>query len=283
MALYIQTNVASLNAQSNLSKTQSALQTSFARLSSGYRINSSADDAAGLGISDSMTAQIRSYGVAERNSNDGISMAQTADGASAQITGMLTRMRELSVQAANGSLQSGDRTNINTEFTQLQSEIDRVSSSTSFNGSNLLDGKAGTAADGKVTFQVGIGTTAGVDTVDVNFKALDSKTLAVDTGTIDVTDASKATASITAIDAALKTVSTQRATFGAAVNRLQTTVANIQSMKTNLSAANSRIRDVDVAEETASMARQQVLSQAGAAVLAQANQAPQLALGLLRG
>jgi flagellin len=230
-----------------------------------------------------MTAQIRSYGVAERNSNDGISMAQTADGASAQITGMLTRMRELSVQAANGSLQSGDRTNINTEFTQLQSEIDRVSSSTSFNGSNLLDGKAGTAADGKVTFQVGIGTTAGVDTVDVNFKALDSKTLAVDTGTIDVTDASKATASITAIDAALKTVSTQRATFGAAVNRLQTTVANIQSMKTNLSAANSRIRDVDVAEETASMARQQVLSQAGAAVLAQANQAPQLALGLLRG
>lgn len=281
MALYIQTNVASLNAQTNLSKTQGALQTSFARLSSGYRINSSADDAAGLGISDSMTAQIRSYGVAERNSNDGISMAQTADGASAQITGMLTRMRELSVQAANGSLQSGDRTNLNTEFGQLQSEIDRVAKSTSFNGSNLLDGTAGTA--GAVTFQVGIGTTAGVDTVDVNFKALDSTTLAVNSGAIDVTDATKATASITAIDAALKTVSTQRATFGAAINRLQTTVANIQSMKTNLSAANSRIRDVDVAEETASMARQQVLSQAGAAVLAQANQAPQLALGLLRG
>ena len=174
-----------------------------------------------------------------------------------------------------------DRTNINTEFGQLQSEIDRVSKSTSFNGSNLLDGTAGTA--GAVTFQVGIGTTAGVDTVNVNFAALDSTTLAVNSGAIDVTDATKATASITAIDSALKTVSTQRATFGAAVNRLQTTVANIQSMKTNLSAANSRIRDVDVAEETASMARQQVLSQAGAAVLAQANQAPQLALGLLRG
>jgi flagellin len=279
MALYIQTNVASLNAQSNLSKTQSALQTSFARLSSGYRINSSADDAAGLGISDSMTAQIRSYGVAERNSNDGISMAQTADGASAQVTGMLTRMRELSVQAANGSLQSSDRVNIGTEFTQLQSEIDRVAKSTSFNGSNLLDGSAG--ASGTVTFQVGIGTTAGVDTVDVSFKALDTTTLGVNASA--VSDATTATASITAIDAALKTVSTQRATFGAAVNRLQSTVANIQSMKTNLSAANSRIRDVDVAEETASMARQQVLSQAGAAVLAQANQAPQLALGLLRG
>lgn len=281
MALYIQTNVASLNAQSNLAKTQGALQTSFARLSSGYRINSAADDAAGLGISDSMTAQVRSYGVAERNANDGISMAQTADGAASQITGMLQRMRELSVQAANGSLQSADRANINTEFGQLQEEIDRISSSASFNNSKLLDGSAGTS--GTVTFQVGIGTAAGTDTIDVDFAALDASTLAVDSTAIDVTTAAKATSSITAIDAAMATLSTQRATYGAAVNRLQTTVANIQSMKTNLSAANSRIRDVDVAEETAGMARQQVLSQAGAAVLAQANQAPQLALGLLRG
>lgn len=273
MALYIQTNVASLDAQRNLSKTQNALQTSFARLSSGYRINSSADDAAGLGISDSMSAQIRSYGVAERNAMDGVSMAQTADGAASQIGGLLGRMRELSVQAANGSYTSSDRANLNTEFGALKSEIDRIAQSTSFNGTQLLN------AATTVTFQVGIGT-ASSDTVSVAFGGFTSSTLGVGSSAVDT--AANASSAITAIDTAISSVSSTRATFGAAVNRLQATVGNIQSMKTNLSAANSRIKDVDVAEETAAMSRQQVLSQAGAAVLAQANQAPQLALSLLR-
>ncbi|MBK7395698.1 MAG: flagellin FliC [Myxococcales bacterium] len=273
MALYIQTNVASLDAQQNLSKTQNALQTSFARLSSGYRINSSADDAAGLGISDSMTAQIRSYGVAERNAMDGVSMAQTADGAASQVGGLLGRMRELSVQAANGSYTSNDRANLNTEFTSLRSEIDRIAQSTSFNGTSLLN------AATTVAFQVGIGTAAS-DTVSVGFGGLTTSSLGVGASAVDT--AANATSAITAIDTAISSVSSTRAKFGAAVNRLQSTVGNIQSMKTNLSAANSRIKDVDVAEETAAMSRQQVLSQAGAAVLAQANQAPQLALSLLR-
>ncbi len=274
MALYIQTNVASLDAQRNLSATQNGLQTSFARLSSGFRINSAADDAAGLGISSSMTAQIRSYGVAERNSMDAVSMAQTADGAAAQVGNLLGRMRELSTQAANGSYTAGDRTNINTEFTQLQAEIDRIAQSTSFNGTSLLN------ATTTVSFQVGIGTAAS-DTVSVAFGGFTATTLGV--GANNVTTQANALTAITALDAAISTVSASRAKFGAAINRFQTTISNIQSMKTNLSAANSRIRDVDVAEETASMARSQVLSQAGAAVLAQANQSPQLALGLLRG
>ncbi len=274
MSLFIATNVASLNAQSNLAHTQINLQTSFARLSSGYRINSAADDAAGLGISDSMVAQIRSYSVAERNANDGISMSQTADGAGAQVTSMLQRMRELSVQAANGSLQDADRANANVEFQALVSEIDRVASTTQFNGISLLTGAS------TIGFQVGIGTTSS-DMVNVKFGDFTAATLGVSGK--DVTSAANSLTSITAIDTALASVATERATFGAVVNRFQSTVQNLQSMRTNLSAANSRIRDVDVAEETASMARSQVLSQAGAAVLAQANQAPQLALSLLKG
>lgn len=274
MALYIQTNVASLNAQTNLAKTQSALQTSFARLSSGYRINSAADDAAGLSISDSMTAQIRSYVVAERNANDGISMAQTADGAAGQLTSILQRMRELAVQARNGSLQSSDRANLDTEFQAVLSEIDRLANTTKFNGTDLLN------AATTVQIQVGIGTTAS-DQVAINFGGLTATTLTV-AGT-SVTDQTNAGAAMDAIDAALKTVATKRATFGAAINRFQSTITNIQSIKNNLSAANGRIRDVDVAEETAAMARAQVLAQAGTAVLTQANQAPQLALSLLKG
>ncbi|MBL8717555.1 MAG: flagellin FliC [Myxococcales bacterium] len=273
MALYIQTNVSSLMAQSNLSKTQNSLQTSFQRLSSGFRINSAADDAAGLGISDSMTAQIRSYAVAERNAMDGISMSQTADGASSQVGAMLARMRELAMQARNGSYTATDRGNLDVEFQQLTAEIDRMAQSVSFNGTALLNGTT------TVSFQVGIGTTA-ADQVSVTFGGLTSSTLGV-AGT-DVTSAVNAGTAITAIDTAIATVSTKRATFGAAMNRLQTTVQNIQSMKNNLSAANSRIRDVDVAEESSQMSRTQVLAQAGAAVLSQANQAPQLALSLLK-
>jgi flagellin len=274
MALYINTNVASLDAQRNLAMTQVSLQTSFARLSSGYRINSSADDAAGLGISDSLTAQVRSWVVAQRNSNDGISMAQTADGAAAQVTSMLQRMRELAVESSNGSLQASDRSNLDTEYQQLTQEISRIAQSTTFNGTNLLNGST------TVNFQVGIGT-ATTDKIPVVFGGMDTTSLGI-TG-LDVTSVANAGTTLTAIDAALSHVATTRATFGAAINRLQTTVQNIQSMQENLSAANSRIRDVDVAMETSSLARSQVLSQAGAAVLAQANQTPQLALTLLKG
>jgi flagellin len=273
MALYIQSNIASLDAQRNLSGTAQMQQTSFARLSSGFRINSSADDAAGLGISDSLTSQIRSYAVAQRNANDGISMAQTADGAGAQVVNMLQRMRELAVESENGSLQNSDRTNLDTEYSQLSSEIDRIAASTNFNGTNLTSG-AGTT----VNFQVGIGTTAN-DQISVVFGGFDSTTLGINGSSVATTGG--ATSSITAIDGALAKVATTRAGFGAAINRLNTTVANIQSLSENLSAANSRIRDVDVAQETANLAQEQVLSQAGASVLAQANQSPQLALKLL--
>jgi flagellin len=275
MALYIQTNVASMVAQTNLGKTQNAIQTNFSRLSSGYRINSAADDAAGLGISESLTAQIRSFGVAERNANDGISMAQTADGAAAQIGGILTRMRELGVQSMNGSLQSSDRSNLDTEYQALLSEVDRIADVTKFNGTSLLSGAAAT-----VNFQVGINTGTN-DQIGVVFGAVKASDLTISGSS--VTSDSNAKTAVDSLDAAISKLSTKRTTFGTAINRLQSTVANIQSMKTNLSAANSRIRDVDVAEETASLARQQVLSQAGSSILAQANQAPQLALSLLRG
>lgn len=275
MALYVRTNVASLTAQNNLSKTASEQASVFQKLSSGYRINSAADDAAGLGISESMSSQIRSYAVAERNGMDGVSMAETADGAAGQIGSILGRLRELAVQSSNGSLQSGDRTNLNTEFTSLRSEIDRISNVSTFNGQALLSGASTT-----VNFQVGIGTTAN-DQIGVVFGNVTASALGVGTSAVD-TVANSQTA-ITAIDSAISALSTRREGFGAAINRMNTSVENVQTMRTNLSAAHSRIKDVDVAEETAKMARVSVLSQAGAAVLSQANSSPQLALSLLRG
>ena len=277
MALYIQTNIASLEAQRNLAGTQRSLTQNFQRLSSGYRINSAADDAAGLGISEQMNAQIRSWTVAERNTNNGISMAQTAEGALGQVGSMLARLRELAVEGANGDLTATDRGFLDTEFTQLKQEIDRISTSTTFNGQPLLSGAANT-----IVFQVGINNTTN-DQIAVVFGGVDLTSLGLTA--IDVTGATATNAqlAIDAVDIAIQQVSTQRSNYGAAMNRMQITVANIQSMRTNLSAANSRIKDADVAEETAAMARNQVLSQAGAAVLAQANQAPQLAMSLLKG
>lgn len=277
MALYVQTNIASLEAQRNLAGTQKALQSNFQRLSSGYRINSASDDAAGLGISEQMNAQIRSYAVAERNTNNGISMAQTAEGALGQIGSMLQRLRELAVEGANGDLTTTDRGFLDTEFTQLKQEIDRISTSTTFNSQALLSGTANT-----ITFQVGINNSVN-DQIDVVFGGVDLTSLGLNASTVTGATATNAQAAIDDVDAAIATISTQRSSYGAAMNRMQITVSNIQSMRTNLSAANSRIKDVDVAEETAAMARNQVLSQAGAAVLAQANQAPQLAMSLLRG
>ncbi len=276
MPLYINTNVASLNAQKNLNKAQGALQTSFQRLSSGFRVNSASDDAAGLGVSESLKSRIRSFKVAERNTSNAISMANTAEGGLNEISGIVIRMRELAVQSANGDLTSTDRGYVNTEFALLKDEIDRLAESTEFNGKELL---AGTATS--IAFQVGINTTS-FDTISVGFGGISVSSLGLSGVNVSGATATNATTAITAIDAALGQVSTSRAEFGAAANRLGIAVANSQTMRTNLEAANSVIRDVDVASETAHLARSQVLLQAGTSVLAQANQTPVLALSLLR-
>jgi len=276
MALYIQTNVASLQAQINLNKSQTSLSSSFNRLSSGYRVNSAKDDAAGLAISESMNHQVKAYTVAERNANDAISMAQTAEGALGQISGILGRMRELATQGASGALTSSDRSYISTEFTQLQAEVSRIATSTKFNGRQLIQ-----ASSSAIAFQVGIKNVS-TDRITVTFGAVALATLASTTNTKVSGSAGNSQTALDTIENTLTNVSTARARFGAAMNRLNVSVNNIQTMGNNLSAANSRIRDVDVASETSALSKNQVLSQAGAAVLAQANQAPQLALTLLR-
>ncbi len=276
MGLYVQTNVASMIAQGHLSHTQQSLSQNFAKLSSGYRINGAADDAAGLGISKSMNAQVRSLMVAERNASDGISMAQTADGAAEQIHGILTRMRELAVQGSNGTLSTADSTNLNTEYQANLAEIDRIAQVTTFNGRNLL---SGTAAS--VSFQVGINNVAAADRLNINFGGADVTGLSMTGSAVDSVANSRT--AIGTLDTAISTLSTLREGWGSSINRMTTAVTNLQSMQSNLSASLSRIRDVDIASETAAMSRNQVLMQAGAAVLSQANQAPQMALSLLRG
>jgi flagellin len=275
MPVIINTNVASLQAQKNLSNSQNLMATSFNRLSSGYRINSAKDDAAGLAISESMRMQIRSYVVVERNTNDAVSMSQTAEGALGQISDIIVRMRELSAQGANGALQSSDRAYLNVEFVQLQAEIQRMMATTKFNGVQLIN-----SALTPVAFQVGINNVT-TDRITVAFGGL--KITALLTNTTRLTSAAtNAQGAMDVIDAALRSLSTARAGYGAVMNRLENTIGNIQTMRVNVAAANSRIRDVDVAEESAVLSRQQVLAQAGASILAQANQVPQMALGLLK-
>lgn len=273
MALVIQTNVASLAAQKNLNKNQASLASSFNRLSSGLRVNTAADDAAGLAVSESMKSQIRSYSVAERNAADGISMAQSAEGALGEIHGILGRMRELAMQSANGSLTDSDREYLNTEFSSLKDEVGRIQGSAKFNGVDLI-----TKDTGSVTFQIGLSNTAN-DQITLSFGGVDLDD--VSTGTTAVGTAENAQNALETIDDAIATVSTARAGFGTAMNRMEIATSNIQTMKLNLEAANSRIIDVDVASETARMSRNQVLTQAGVSVLAQANQLPQLAFGLI--
>ncbi len=278
MALYIQTNSAALFAEQNFNMTQTQLNGSFTKLSSGYRINSAADDAAGLGIAKSMNAQVQSYAMASQNANDAVSMVQTADSTADQVDGLLTRMRELAVEAQNGTMSSKDQANLDTEFQQDMSEIDRVAVDTQFNGSALLS--SGTAgATFSVSFQVGINGSA-TDQINVSFGGIDSTGLAL--GGVGVSNFAAAGAAISSIDAAIASLSTTRAGFGAAMNRLSDAANTIQSTSTNLAAALSTIQDVNVATETAKLAREQVLAQAGASVLMQANQAPQLALKLLQ-
>ena len=273
MSFTVNTNPSSLNAQRNLSSTQRALSANLARLSSGNRINQAADDAAGLGISEKLKAQIKGLSQASRNANDGVSMIQVAEGAMNEQAGILTRLRELAVQSANGTLGTDERSFISTEATSLTSELDRISAVTEFNGVKMLGADAGT-----VTMQVGIHGSAD-DQLDISFAATDSATIGVDS--LDFSSAASSRTALGTIDTAINTLSTSRATIGAAQNRLQVTMNNLAVANENLSAANSRIRDVDVAQETSDMTKNQILTQAGVAVLSQANQLPSSALSLL--
>lgn len=276
MAINIQTNYAALSAQKNLSGNQKLLAGSFQKLSSGFRVNTAADDAAGLAISESMKSQIRSFNVAERNAGDGISMAQTAEGALGEVHEILGRMRELAVQASNGPLTEDDRGFLQTEFSSLQSEITRIQGSAKFNGKQLL-----AAASTTVTLQVGLEDDDS-DQIEVTLGGVSLTGITASAATLAGSTETAALAALDTIDDAIGNVSTARSKFGSAMNRLEVASSSIQTMRLNLSAANSRIRDVDVASETAAMSRNQVLTQAGISVLAQANQLPQLAFGLLQ-
>jgi flagellin len=271
MGLRVNTNIASLTAQRYLNQVTQRLQGNFARLSSGLRIATAADDAAGLGTSERMRALIRSYGAASRNAQDGISLAQTAEGALGEASNILIRMRELAIQAANGTLTTTDRATINTEVTALIDELDRLADSTSFNGVNLLDGSATTAS-----IQVGIEAN---EVIDISLEDTTTATLGVDAVTTDT--AANANLAIDLIDTAIDTISSARGNLGAAQNRMNSAYASILNARENLSAAESRIRDVDVASETADLTRNTILQQAAVAVLQQANVQPQLALSLL--
>jgi flagellin len=267
MAMTINTNVVSLNAQRNLTTSQGSLATSMQRLSSGLRVNSALDDAAGLAIADRMNAQVRGINVAIRNANDGISLAQTAEGALATITDALQRMRELAVQSLNGSNGTSDRSNLNTEFTQLRDEIERIATQTKFNGTAIVGASAGTQV-----FQVGAN---GGDTLTITTAQVTAMTNTIDTTTT-------AGAALTAIDAKLDTINTNRATYGAAMSRFSMAIQNLQISGENQAAARGRIMDADFAAETASLSRAQILQQAGSAMVAQANQLPNQVLALLR-
>jgi flagellin len=271
MGLRVNTNVSSLTSQRNLNAVTMRLQGNFKRLSSGLRIATAADDAAGLGISERMRSQIRSFAAASRNAQDGISLTQTAEGAMNEVNNILTRMRELSIQSANGTLSTQDRSTIDAEFQELISEVARLSTTINFNGVPLLDGTTSS-----LSIQVGIkaGETLVVKLGDVTTSALGIAGLSV-------TSAALASSSLAIIDTAIDTITTDRGVLGSAHNRLQSTIASIDNARENLSAAESRIRDVDVAAETADLTRNTIMQQAAVSVLSQANTQPQLALQLL--
>jgi flagellin len=284
MSLQINTNIDALTAYRNLSVTQGQMSQSLERLSSGYRINRAADDAAGLAISQGLASQVGGIKVAVRNAQDGINVVQTADGALTETQSILQRMRDLAVQSANDSNDTNSRADIQKEVDALASELDRISSKTTFNNVNLLDG----TFSGK-QFQVGyasgdtIGVTIDNGTANAGFSSADLAVQGATAGTgIDMTTQTAATSAITAIDTAIQNVSTSRAGLGALQNRLQHTINNLNVAQTNLSASMSSITDTDMASEMVNFTRTQILSQAGTAMLAQANQAPQSVLKLLQ-
>jgi flagellin len=272
MGLRVNTNIFSQTAQTNLAVVSDRLGGNFSRLSSGLRIARAADDAAGLGISERMRAQVRSLHQAGRNASDGVSLVQTAEGALNELNSNLVRMRELAIQASNGTLNSGDRAVINVEFTALIDEIERVATQSTFNGVTLFDGST-------ATLLIQVGTESG-ETIDIALEDLTVATLGIST---DVTTGSNAQAALDLIDSAIDDVSTLRGNLGAAQNRISSTIRSIAVHAENLSASESRIRDVDIAAETADLTRNSILQQAATSVLAQANVQPQIALSLLQG
>ncbi|MFJ2461377.1 flagellin domain-containing protein, partial [Pseudomonas neuropathica] len=279
----VNTNTTSLNVQKNLNRASDALSTSMQRLSSGLKINSAKDDAAGLQISNRMSSQIRGNTQAIQNANDGISVAQTAEGALQATTDILQRMRELAVKARNGTNGTADQTATNAEFAQMSDEITRISASTNLNGKNLLDGSAGT-----VTLQVGANTGSANHIDLVLSSKFDAVSLSVGSGTLSLTGATVTGASqnidnaITAIDAAIAAIGATRASLGASQNRLTSTIQNLQNITENTTAAQGRVQDTDFAAETANLTKQQTLQQASTSVLAQANQLPSAVLKLLQ-
>lgn len=285
MALFVNTNTSSLNAQRQMINSGNALDTAFKRLSSGFRINSAADDAAGLQISNRLTSQINGLDQASRNANDGISLAQVAEGAMDEITSSLQRIRTLVIQSENGINSSQDKGAIQKEITALKTEITRIAETTKFGDQNLLTGTGG--ANGKFDFLVG----AQAETNDYISVSLGSAgiggagwgTSALGLNAVDVTTASSGKASLDLIDAAIASVDGKRADLGAVQNRFQATIRNLTNVSENVSSARARIRDTDFAKETAELTRAQILQQTSQTVLAQANQRPQAALSLLQG
>jgi flagellin len=278
MALYVNTNVASLFAQRNLNRSQMGAEKALQRLSTGMRVNSAADDAAGLAVGTRFQSQIRSLEQAQRNANDAISVIQVAEGALSQMTDLLIRMRELSVQSANGTLSASDRVFLDTEYDSLVAELDRIASVTNFNGTDLLDGDAAAG----IVFQVGANDTANdritISILNAQTASLTASSLA--SNTISTVAGARNTMGV--IDSAINSIASQRSKLGAAQNRLTVTIENLGSAVENLSASRSRIIDADVAKESANLTKYQILVQAGLSVVAQANIAPQAALALLQ-
>jgi flagellin len=283
----INTNLVSLNAQRNLSGSQSSLALSMQRLSSGLRVNSAKDDAAGLSIAERMNAQVRGMNVAMRNANDAISLSQTAEGALGKVGDLFQRMRELAVQSSNGTNSASDRTSLNQEFVQLAQEATRTLGGTKFNGQNIL------ATTNDATFQIGANNTTDIDQISVTAFDWTANTdisallgTAVITGTtaptVEITSATNAATALDKLDSAINAINSQRATFGAVQNRFENVVANLMVASENQTAARSRIMDADYATETANLSRASILQQAGNAMVAQANQLPQQVLALLR-
>lgn len=275
MSNVVATNLLSLNAQRNLANNTMGMNTAMERLSSGLRVNSAKDDSAGLAIAERMNTQVRGMNVAIRNASDGISLAQTAEGALQQVSDTLQRMRELAVQSANGTNTSADRANLDAEYQALASEVARITVNTQFNGQCILNTATSFA------FQVGANTTSdnqiAVATIEVQAASGVSSAIG---GTLNT--AASALSMIDAIDIAINTVTSTRADFGAAINRFEATIMNLRNASENQAASRSRIMDADFAIETANLTKSQVLQQSGIAILAQANQAPQAVLGLLR-
>ncbi|WP_218310851.1 flagellin [Alteromonas antoniana] len=275
MSLYVNTNVSALNAQRQLFDVSDKLSTSFERLSSGFRINSAADDAAGLQISDRLTSQVQGLNQAVRNANDAISLTQTAEGALGEVTSSLQRIRQLAVQSQNGINSSADRAALQKEVSALKTEISRVASDTQFGNVNLLNGSF------SASFLVGANAN---QSISVNLSTANGASLGASglgVGTVDISTAGGASAALTAIDDAISSIGGTRADLGALQNRFQSTIRNLSNVSENLSAARSRIRDTDFAAETAELTRNQIIQQASVSVLSQANQRPQTALSLL--